>query len=118
MVYGLRTSLFSLGAALITSVSASAAGIASDCSRLGGRGYRWITDFALALPFLIFALAVVPRWSFGSTVRRPSFDDIPDHCADRDLRHFWLDGMCRLVRGQILSLREREFIEAARPADE
>jgi len=62
MVYGLRTSLFiALAAATITTVIGVVAGILAGY--LGGwvdAVIGWVTDFALALPFLIFALAVVP----------------------------------------------------------
>jgi len=80
MVYGLRTSLFiALGAGADHLGARISSRIASACSRLGGRGLSWITDFALRCPFLIFASS--PSCHGGASVlrsARPSFDDIPD----------------------------------------
>ncbi len=62
MIYGMRTSLFiAFAAAVVTSAIGIVAGVLAGY--LGGwvdAVINWITDFALALPFLIFALAVVP----------------------------------------------------------
>jgi hypothetical protein len=62
MVYGLRTSLFvAVVAAVITTLIGVAAGVLAGY--LGGwvdAVIGWVTDFALAMPFLIVALAFVP----------------------------------------------------------
>jgi len=76
---------------------------------------NWIVDFTLAFPALIFALAAIPVLTnrvFGTNPRIPP-----------SFRIYVLVGIiallgwpyvARLVRGQVLSLREREFVEAAR----
>ena len=119
MVYGIRTSLLiALGAALITTGIGVVLGILAGY--LGGvvdAVISWVTDVALAMPFLIFALAVVPTFSLRFYGPR---DAIPTWFAVGTLivvfAAFGWTGTARLVRGQVVSLREREFVEAARAA--
>ncbi|MEU4665040.1 ABC transporter permease [Micromonospora sp. LHW51205] len=117
MIYGIRTSLLiALGAALVTTTIGVVLGIVAGF--LGGvvdSVISWITDVALALPFLIFALAVVPTFSLRFYGPR---DAVPTWFAVTTLivvfAAFGWTGTARLVRGQVVSLREREFVEAAR----
>ena len=117
MVYGLRTSLFiAFAAATVTTVIGIVAGIIAGY--LGGwvdATIGWITDFALALPFLIFALAVVPTVELRFYGPR---EDVPSAFRVAVLiaifAAFGWTSTARLVRGQVISLREREFIDAAR----
>jgi len=117
MIYGMRTSLFiAFAAAVITSAMGVVAGILAGF--LGGwvdAVIGWIIDFALALPFLIFALAVVPTVSLRFYGPR---DAVPDSFKVAVIiaifAAFGWTSTARLVRGQVISLREREFVEAAR----
>jgi peptide/nickel transport system permease protein len=117
MVYGLRTSLFiAFAAAVITTAIGIVAGILAGY--LGGwvdAVIGWITDFALALPFLIFALAVVPTVELRFYGPR---EDVPSAFRVAVLisifAAFGWTSTARLVRGQVISLREREFVDAAR----
>ncbi|MCX4389598.1 ABC transporter permease [Micromonospora peucetia] len=117
MIYGIRTSLLiALGAALITTTIGVVLGIIAGY--LGGAVdavISWITDVALAMPFLIFALAVVPTFSLRFYGPR---DEVPTWFAVTTLivvfTAFGWTGTARLVRGQVVSLREREFVEAAK----
>lgn len=117
MVYGLRTSLFiAFAAAIITTGIGVVAGILAGY--LGGwvdAVIGWITDFALALPFLIFALAVVPTVELRFYGPR---EDVPSTFRVAVLiaifAAFGWTSTARLVRGQVISLREREFVDAAR----
>ncbi|MBQ1071911.1 ABC transporter permease [Micromonospora sp. C31] len=117
MVYGIRTSLLiALGAALITTTIGVVLGILAGY--LGGvvdAVISWVTDVALAMPFLIFALAVVPTFSLRFYGPR---DAVPTWFAVTTLivvfTAFGWTSTARLVRGQVVSLREREFVEAAR----
>ena len=117
MVYGLRTSLFiALAAAIVTTMIGIAAGILAGY--VGGwvdAVIGWITDFALALPFLIFALAVVPTFELRFYGPR---EDVPAAFRVAVLiavfAAFGWTSTARLVRGQVISLREREFVDAAR----
>lgn len=117
LLYGIRTSLFiAFAAAMITTTVGVALGIVA--------GYRggwvdavisWITDFALALPFLVFALAVIPTIRlrfFGPRDAVPTSFDIAVIIGIFAV--FGWTSTARLVRGQVISLREREFIDAAR----
>lgn len=117
MVYGIRTSLFiAFAAALITSTIGVTLGIVAGY--VGGKVdmvISWVIDFALAMPFLIFALVVVP------TITLRFYG--PREAEDTWFRVVVLIGVfacfgwtstARLVRGQVISLREREFVEAAR----
>ncbi|MGR6321980.1 ABC transporter permease [Micromonospora soli] len=117
MIYGIRTSLLiALGAALVTTTIGVVLGIVAGY--LGGvvdAVIGWFTDVALAMPFLVFALAVVPTFSLRFYGPR---DAIPTWFAVTTLvvvfAAFGWTGTARLVRGQVVSLREREFVEAAR----
>ncbi|MFG1775464.1 ABC transporter permease [Micromonospora sp. NPDC049051] len=117
MIYGIRTSLLiALGAALITTAIGVVLGILAGY--LGGVAdavISWVTDVALAMPFLIFALAVVPTFSLRFYGPR---DEVPTWFAVTTLivvfTAFGWTSTARLVRGQVVSLREREFVEAAK----
>jgi len=117
LVYGMRTSLFiALAAAVITTVIGVVAGTVAGY--VGGKVdavISWIIDFALAMPFLIVALAVVPTIALRFYGPR---EEIPGWFRVTVLigvfAVFGWTGTARLVRGQVLSLREREFVEAAR----
>jgi peptide/nickel transport system permease protein len=117
IVYGLRTSLM---VAFIAAVVTIALGILIGivAGYLGGKvdaGITWFIDLTLAFPFYIFCFASVP-------IAAAQF------YGPRDQEAFWFRPLllvlifalfnwtytARLVRGQVLSLREREFVEAAR----
>ena len=117
MIFGVRTSLLiALGSAVVTATIGVVLGIVAGF--LGGvvdSVIMWFTDVALAMPFLIFALAVVPTFSLRFYGPR---DAVPTWFAITTLivvfAAFGWTGTARLVRGQVVSLREREFVEAAR----
>lgn len=91
---------------------------------LGGwvdRVVSWFVDFLLSLPFILMAFAVVPI-----TVARFGNPDITGY-VDPEKRAviqfvalilllviFGWPSLARLIRGEVLSLREREFVQAAR----
>ncbi|WBB79319.1 ABC transporter permease [Micromonospora sp. WMMD882] len=117
MVYGLRTSLFiAFAAAVVTTTIGVVTGILAGY--LGGAVdtvLSWITDVALALPFLIFALAVVPTVAlrfYGPREEVPAWFQVAVLIGV--FAAFGWTSTARLVRGQVVSLREREFVEAAR----
>jgi peptide/nickel transport system permease protein len=117
MLFGIRTSLLiAVGAAVVTAVIGVTLGIIAGY--LGGMVdavIGWITDVALAMPFLVVALAVIPTFSLRFYGPR---DAIPTWFAVLVLigtfALFGWTGTARLVRGQVISLREREFVEAAK----
>ena len=105
VVYGARTSLFiSISATLVTVVIAVALGVTAGY--FGG----WIDavigrvmDVMIAFPSLIFMIALVAVL--------PGFPRIPLLIIIMSV--FNWPYLARLVRGQTISLREREFVEAA-----
>jgi peptide/nickel transport system permease protein len=117
LIYGLRTSLMiAFTAAVLTIAIGIVIGILAGY--LGGwvdASITWVIDLVLAFPFFIFCFAFVPL-------------AINEAYGPRDAVSPWFRGglivvifvmfnwtyTARLVRGQVLSLREREFVEAAR----
>ena len=120
LVYGIRTSLTIAFAAATVSVTIGIV-VGIITGYLGGwvdNAIGWVIDFVLALPFLIFALAAVPVaqaafYAGGADQPSPSFRGI---LLVTVFAVFGWTTTARLVRGQVLSLREREYIEAARAA--
>jgi peptide/nickel transport system permease protein len=117
LIYGMRTSLgIAFAAALVTTTLGVLAGILAGY--LGGwvdGVINWITDVALALPFLIFTLALVRPLElrfYGPREAVPGWFRVA--VLILLFGAFGWTSTARLVRGQVLSLREREFIEAAR----
>lgn len=120
-VYGARPSLIvATSVTIITTIIGVVIGLITGF--LGGwidRVLSWVIDFVLSLPYLLFAIAVpavilalagvnaegadafqVARVRFWSLIIVLSF--------------FGWANLARLIRGEVLSLREREFISAAR----
>jgi peptide/nickel transport system permease protein len=119
-VYGGRPSLIVAGTVtLVTTIIGVIVGLVAGF--LGGwvdRVLSWVIDFVLSLPYLLFAIAssAVLVALFGGAqgaspeqVARIRFISLI--CV---LSFFGWAGLARLIRGQVLSLREREFIAAAR----
>jgi peptide/nickel transport system permease protein len=119
LVYGVRTSLI---------VAASATVVAAFIGVILGTvaGYfggwldqllSWVIDYFLAFPFLLMAIAVIP------VVNTHLQDSTGDVSAGERITTIivvfslfaWM-GTARLVRGQVISLREREYVDAARAA--
>lgn len=119
-VFGARPSLeISLVAALASSIVGVTAGLLAGFS--GGwvdRTISWVVDFVLSLPYLLVAIAIIPvavSWFGGVDNLSPS-----DNARIRFfglifvLVFFGWAGLARLIRGEVISLREREFIAAAK----
>ena len=116
LIYGIRTSLFiGVVSAILSVVVGTVAGAVAGL--YGG----WfddlmmrVTDIFLAFPF--FVAVVVARAALGNI---PWVTGIIGEISSIKFIIFlfaifgWM-GVARLVRGQVLALKEREFIEAAR----
>jgi peptide/nickel transport system permease protein len=115
-LYGCRTSLI---IASVATVSAAVVGIvlglvAGFAGGAWDRIIQFVTDLFLTIPFLLAALAIAPILS-------DRFGDNPDLYTT--VRFYsviiilglfsWMQ-MTRIIRGEVLSLREREFVMAAR----
>jgi len=119
--YGARPSLLvAIITTIITTLVGVVAGLVSGF--LGGwvdRVISWVIDFVLSLPYLLFAIAfpaVILSAVYGNEegatpeqVGRIRFISLITV-----LSIFGWAGLARLIRGQVLSLREREFIAAAK----
>jgi peptide/nickel transport system permease protein len=119
-VYGARPSLIiATVAALASTVIGVVAGLVSGF--LGGwvdRVISWVVDFFLSLPFLLMIFAIVPiavSW-FGTaeTVTSDLVGRIRFISLICVLVVFGWMTLARLIRGEVISLREREFVQAAR----
>ncbi|HEY0691991.1 MAG TPA: ABC transporter permease [Kribbella sp.] len=119
-VYGARPSLIvAFTATLFGTVVGVVMGLLAGF--LGGwvdRVISWVIDFVLCLPYLLFAIALVP---IVESMRGGSFNLTPDQQASTRfyvlifvLSFFGWAGLARIIRGEVLSLREREFVLAAK----
>jgi ABC-type dipeptide/oligopeptide/nickel transport system permease subunit len=119
-VYGARPSLI---VAFVATIFGTVVGVVMGllAGFLGGwtdRVISWVIDFVLSLPYLLFAIAMVP---IVESLRGGSFNLSPDEQASTRffvlifvLSFFGWAGLARIIRGEVLSLREREFVLAAK----
>jgi len=120
-VYGARPSLIVASlATVISTVIGVVIGLVSGFA--GGwidRILSWIIDFVLSLPYLLFAIAV-PAVILTVFVGNKEGADAQQVATVRFYALIFVlsilgwANLARLVRGEVLSLREREFIQAAR----
>jgi ABC-type dipeptide/oligopeptide/nickel transport system permease subunit len=116
LVYGLRTSLMiATAATVVSTVIGVVIGLVAGFSRgWVDRILMFVTDLFLSFPFILGAMAMAP-------ILRSRFSDTDLEGLGRAqlyaliaiLVFFGWMGLARLIRGQVLSLREREFIQAA-----
>lgn len=119
LIYGARTSLgIAVAAALISTTIGIVVGLVA--AFFGGwvdSVISWVIDFMLAFPFFLFCLAAIPVLN---TLLQSSTGEVTSgERVATIIGVFAVFGWmytARLVRGQVLSLREREFIEAGRAA--
>ena len=114
-LYGARLSLgISLTATILTTIIGITIGLIAGFSRGWlDRVLSFFVDFFLAFPFLLGALAIAPMINH-------KFADKPDTLVWAQIGALifvltilgWMP-MARLIRGQVLGLREREFIQSA-----
>jgi peptide/nickel transport system permease protein len=120
-VYGARPSLIvACSVTLITAFIGVVIGLLAGF--LGGwvdRILSWVIDFVLSLPYLLFAIAVpaVLLTVFVGNSQDAGADEVGKARFASliiVLSFFGWAGLARLIRGEVLSLREREFVAAAR----
>jgi peptide/nickel transport system permease protein len=120
-VYGARPSLIvATSVTVLTTIIGVTIGLITGF--LGGwidRVFSWLIDFVLSLPYLMFAIAV-PAVLLAVFVGNSDTADADEVARVRFysliivLSFFGWASLARLIRGEVLSLREREFISAAR----
>lgn len=121
--YGARPSLVIgiVAAALTVLVGATMGLIAGFLGGWVDRVINWFVDYILALPFILMVIGLVPILinRFGNP---DSLGFVPPE-RQANIRFaaiifvlvfFSWPTVARLVRGEVLSLREREFVQAAR----
>ncbi|MGC4112647.1 MAG: ABC transporter permease [Nocardioides sp.] len=117
LLYGLRTDLLiATTATVISTVIGVVLGLMAGFSRGWlDRIIMFLTDLFLSFPFLLGALAMAPI-----ITQRFGHSDNLDRLAKAQLialmlilSFFYWMPLTRLIRGQVLSLREREFVQAA-----
>src|SRR3954452_6448699 len=117
LLYGLRTDLLIATIATVLSISVGVVlGLVAGFSRGWlDRIIMFVTDLFLSFPFLLGALAMAPiiteRFGQGNNLDRLAKAQLIALIVI--LTIFGWMGMTRLIRGQVLSLREREFVQAA-----
>ncbi|MBI4885416.1 MAG: ABC transporter permease, partial [Actinobacteria bacterium] len=116
LIWGVRTSLFIgvVSALLSVIIGTTAGAIAGLYGGLFDDLMMRVTDIFLAFPF--FVAVVVTRAALGniSAVTAVTGEISSIRFIIFLFAVFGWMGVARLVRGQVLSLKEREFIEAAR----
>lgn len=117
IVYGLRTSLMIAFTAAVLTIALGVVGVVV-AGYVGGwldAAITWVIDLMLAFPFYIFCFAVVPLAvnRFHGPRDEVSAWFRPTLLVLIFVLFNWT-APARLVRGQVLSLREREFVAAAR----
>lgn len=120
-VYGARPSL--IVASLATVISTTIGIVVGLVSGFAGgwidRILSWVIDLILSLPYLLFAIAV-PAVILTITVGNKEGVGAETTATVRFyslifvLSFLGWANLARLIRGEVLSLREREFIQAAR----
>lgn len=114
-VYGCRTSLtIAASATLFASVVGITIGLLAGF--LGGivdKVLSFFIDLFLTVPFLLAALTLAPILN-DRFATSDSYATIQKFSLVVVLAIFGWMGMARLIRGEVLSLREREFVQAAR----
>jgi ABC-type dipeptide/oligopeptide/nickel transport system permease subunit len=120
-VFGARPSLIvAISVTIITTIIGIVIGlIAGFAGGWTDRILSWVIDFVLSLPYLLFAIAVpaVLLAMFVGTSENASAADVAQvrfYSLILVLSFFGWASLARLIRGEVLSLREREFIAAAK----
>lgn len=115
-LFGARTSLSIAGMSTLLSmvIGITVGLVAGYAGGVVDKTISFVTDLFLTIPFLLAALSVSP-------ILAERFADNPDRYATVKfwalviiLTMFGWMGVARLIRGEVLSLREREFVQAAR----
>jgi ABC-type dipeptide/oligopeptide/nickel transport system permease subunit len=117
LLYGLRTDLLIATIATVLSITVGVVlGLVAGFSRGWlDRIIMFITDLFLSFPFLLGALAMAPIIveRFGHSDNLGRLAKVQLIALISILTVFGWMGLTRLIRGQVLSLREREFVQAA-----
>jgi ABC-type dipeptide/oligopeptide/nickel transport system permease subunit len=114
-LYGCRTSMLIASIATLFSVlvGVTVGLVAGFAGGVVDKVLSFITDFFMTMPFLLAALTLAPiiNIAYNTSDNYPLIQKVSIIAV---LSIFGWMGLARIVRGEVLSLREREFIQAAR----
>jgi ABC-type dipeptide/oligopeptide/nickel transport system permease subunit len=115
LLYGLRTSLLVASIATFASILLGVVlGLIAGFSRGWlDRAIMFVTDLFLSFPFILGALAMSPIIVSHFQNNLNTLSKVQLFALIFILVFFGWMGLTRLIRGQVLSLREREFVQAA-----
>lgn len=115
LLYGLRTSLAIAAAATIlsTAIGVTIGLIAGFARGWLDRVISFVIDLFLSFPFILGALALAPIIVSRFSTDLDALSKAQVFALVTVLVVFGWMGLARLIRGQVLSLREREFVQAA-----
>lgn len=115
-IEGCRTSLYlaSVATLLSTVVGVSLGLVAGFMGGVVDTIISFLIDLFLTFPFLLAALAVAPIISERYGTDLDKLKSVSFYSLVLILVIFGWMGVARLVRGEVLSIREREFVKAAR----
>ncbi len=115
LVYGLRTSFgVALGATVFTTIIGIVMGLIAGFARgTLDRIISFIIDLFLSFPFILGALVLAPIITSRFATDADTLKWVQFFSLIAVLVIFGWMFLARLIRGQVLSLREREFIQAA-----
>lgn len=115
LLYGIRTSFFvALVATALSTIIGVSIGLIAGFSRgVLDRVISFVIDTFLAFPFILGALALAPIITARFATEPKALARASLFALVTVLVVFGWMGLARLIRGQVLSLREREFVQAA-----
>ena len=115
LLYGLRVSLgIALGATLFSSIIGIVMGLLAGFARgWADRIISFTIDLFLSFPFLLGALALAPIITSRFATQQDKLKWVQFFTLMVVLVIFSWMYLARLIRGQVLSLREREFVQSA-----
>ena len=115
LLYGLRTSLaVATAATVLSTVIGVSIGLVAGFARGWlDRVISFVIDLFLSFPFLLGALCLAPIIVSRFSTNLNALAKAQVFALVSVLVVFGWMGLARLIRGQVLSLREREFVQAA-----
>ncbi len=115
LLYGLRTSLgVATGATILSTLIGVTVGLVAGFARGWlDRVISFVIDLFLSFPFILGALVLAPLITTRFSTDIDALAKAQVIALMSVLVIFGWMGLARLIRGQVLSLREREFVQAA-----
>jgi peptide/nickel transport system permease protein len=115
LLYGLRTDMFiGVAATIVSMIIGIVLGLMSGFSRGGvDRIITFAIDVMLCFPFLLGAISLAPIITSRFATDQSALNRAQVFSLIAILVVFGWMGLARLIRGYVISLREREFIQAA-----